>query len=499
VRFAPKDFRQRRPEGKGWIWNLDGVRRVLYRLPKVIEAIALERPIAITEGEKDADRLCALGVTATTNPGGADKGKGSRKWRPEYTEMLRGADVILVGDNDDVGRAFMCKIAAALRGAARRVRVIDLPTVWPQCPPKADVSDWLDVGHGAQEFRALIDAAPDADCEVSRGTDADTDSVGVSLTDFHAYMPAHSYIYRPTREMWPASSVSAKIAPVAETDEHSNPVLDAKGNPKYVSASAWLDINRSVEQMTWAPGEPELIGDRYLCEGGFIERKGAMTFNLYRPPTLVHGDASKAGPWLNHVRRVYGDHADHIIKFAAHRVQRPQEKINHALMLGGAQGIGKDTILQPLKYAVGPWNFIEVSPTQVLGRFNSFIKSVVLRISEARDLGEVDRFKFYDHMKSLTAAPPDVLRVDEKHLPPKHPVRELWVSAGRRTAKTTVAAGVSCYLAAFSRPKVISGETPTVLLIAASQDQAREAFNRQFALSSRRPIAQQVPRSFWRF
>ena len=60
--------------------------------------------------------------------------------------------------------------------------------------------------------------------------------------------------------------------------------------------------------------------------------------------------------------------------------------------------------------------FIEAKPQQTLGRFNGFLKSVILKISEARDLGEIDRFAFYDHMKDYTAAPPDVLRVDEKHL-----------------------------------------------------------------------------------
>jgi hypothetical protein len=97
-------------------------------------------------------------------------------------------------------------------------------------------------------------------------------------------------------------------------------------------------------------------------------------------------------------------------------VQLPQEKINHGLVLGGEQGIGKDTMLEPVKHAVGPWNFHEVSPTHLLGRFNSFAKSVILRVNEARDLGEVNRFSFYDHTKIYTAAPPDVLRVDEKHL-----------------------------------------------------------------------------------
>lgn len=97
-------------------------------------------------------------------------------------------------------------------------------------------------------------------------------------------------------------------------------------------------------------------------------------------------------------------------------MQRPSEKINHALVLGGSQGIGKDTLLEPVKHAVGSWNFIEVSPQHLLGRFNGFVKSVILRLSEARDLGDVDRYAFYEHLKIYTAAPPDVLRCDEKNL-----------------------------------------------------------------------------------
>ena len=69
-----------------------------------------------------------------------------------------------------------------------------------------------------------------------------------------------------------------------------------------------------------------------------------------------------------------------------------------------------------MKHAVGDWNFLEVSPHHLLGRFNGFAKSVILRINEARDLGDLNRFQFYDHLKAYTAAPPDVLRVDEKNL-----------------------------------------------------------------------------------
>src|SRR5579862_3420628 len=79
-RFEPKDFRQRRPDGNGgWDWKLNGVTRTLYRLPELTEALALERPVFVVEGEKDVDALGKLGIFATCNPGGAGK------WRDEYS------------------------------------------------------------------------------------------------------------------------------------------------------------------------------------------------------------------------------------------------------------------------------------------------------------------------------------------------------------------------------------------------------------------------------
>jgi hypothetical protein len=240
---------------------------------------------------------------------------------------------------------------------------------------------------------------------------------GVSLDDFHAYMPQHTFIFAPTREAWPASSVNARLGPVPLCKPDGTPVLNEKGEAKRIPASAWLDQNKPVEQMTWAPGLPMLIPNRLIADGGWIERPKVTCLNLYRPPIIRRGNAAEAGLWLDLILKVFdGDNADHIVKWLAHRVQRPQEKVNHALVLGGNQGIGKDSMLEPVKGAVGPWNFNEVSPQQMLGRFNGFLKSVILRVNEARDLGDVNRFQFYDHMKAYTAAPPDVLRVDEKNL-----------------------------------------------------------------------------------
>ena len=241
-------------------------------------------------------------------------------------------------------------------------------------------------------------------------------TIGVSLEDFHAYMPMHAYIFTPSGELWPASSVNARIPPQQVVNTDGGPLKEKNGAPMTIKANRWLDQNKAVEQMTWAPGEPKIIEGRLVSEGGWIERPGCRCFNLYRPPTIVRGNPHEAGPWVEHLRRIYGEDELHIRRWLAHRVQKPQEKINHALVFGGAQGIGKDTLLEPVKMAIGPWNFTEVSPQHMLGRFNGFAKSVILRISEARDLGDVDRFKFYDHMKVYTAAPPDVLRVDEKNL-----------------------------------------------------------------------------------
>lgn len=114
---------------------------------------------------------------------------------------------------------------------------------------------------------------------------------GVTVDDFHAYMPQHTYIFAPTREMWPRSSVDARIPPVPVVDENGKPVLDENGKPVRMKASTWLDRNKPVEQMIWAPGLPMLVRDRLITAGGWIERKGATCFNLYMAPTLKPGDA----------------------------------------------------------------------------------------------------------------------------------------------------------------------------------------------------------------
>lgn len=148
LRYTPKDFRQRRPDGAGgWIWNLKDVRRVLYRLPELIQADK-KTPIIWPEGEKDCGNLGRLGFTATTTAQGVN---GFKAVADHAREVLAGGKIILLPDNDAPGREYILTVARALHGVAEGIWVVDLPGL----PPKGDVSDWIE----ARRAEGMDDAA----------------------------------------------------------------------------------------------------------------------------------------------------------------------------------------------------------------------------------------------------------------------------------------------------------------------------------------------------
>lgn len=143
VRYEPKDFRQRRPDGEGgWSWSVPAAHRILFNLPAVK---ASSKPVLICEGEKDVAALAKIGVVATCNPGGAGK------WQDSYTVALAGRDVIILPDNDEAGEKHLDLVGNALAGVAKSVRVLRLPDL----PPKGDVSDWLLAG-GTRDLLAEL-------------------------------------------------------------------------------------------------------------------------------------------------------------------------------------------------------------------------------------------------------------------------------------------------------------------------------------------------------
>lgn len=221
----------------------------------------------------------------------------------------------------------------------------------------------------------------------------------ISHTNFWWVAPQGEALFMLTRELWPAASVTGAL-----------------GKIEGFAAAEWLRKNKLAAQMIWAPGEPSIIEDKLMNGGSWTSVPGAKAINTYLPPQIpAGGDAAEAGPWLKLIERLYPQDARHLLKCFAHRVQHPNVKLNHAAVLGGGQGIGKDSLLEPLKVAIGPQNWADISPSQAMGRFNAFLKSVVLRISEAHDLGDKDRYTFYDRTKTWICAPPDVHMIDEKN------------------------------------------------------------------------------------
>ena len=148
LRYEPKTFRQRRPEGSGWSWSVKGVRVLPYRLPELLADPAAT--VFLVEGEKDADRLASLGLVATCNAGGAGK------WKKEHSEFLRSRRVVVLPDNDSAGAKHAQQVERSLRGIAAEVQTLVLPNL----PDKGDVSDWLDAGGTAEELVALASTDP---------------------------------------------------------------------------------------------------------------------------------------------------------------------------------------------------------------------------------------------------------------------------------------------------------------------------------------------------
>jgi len=148
VRYDPKDFKQRRPDGKGnWHYNLQGVRLVPYNLIEVLKT----KSIIIVEGEKDIETLRGIGLVASCNAMGAGK------WRPEYNQYFQSKKIAIIPDNDKPGRDHAVSVAKNFKGIAESIKVVELPGLHE----KGDVTDWINQGHTKEELIELIKQSPE--------------------------------------------------------------------------------------------------------------------------------------------------------------------------------------------------------------------------------------------------------------------------------------------------------------------------------------------------
>jgi hypothetical protein len=168
VRYEPKSFSQRRPDGQGgYINNLKGVECVIYRLPQITAAIQRGDIIFHVEGEKDADNLVNLGLEATTSP------QGAGNWKNNMVEYYRGAGtVVIIPDKDEAGRAYAREVAADIAPLVTHLKMLELPGDGIK-----DASDWITAGGTRELLESLVANSPDWQPPAHEADDIDYDEL----------------------------------------------------------------------------------------------------------------------------------------------------------------------------------------------------------------------------------------------------------------------------------------------------------------------------------
>jgi hypothetical protein len=385
------------------------------------------RPIeCVTEGAFKAASASAHGV-ATVGLLGVDSfavaGQPSLLL-PELDTARYAPLVTLIFDSDpvtktatrlNVSRA-LGRLEACLRAKGVEVRIKRLPS---SGRAKVGLDDFIvSLGKSLPEragaFRAWF--ASDADLADDHGRDH---APPQSVEDYVYLKNENEYLYLANNDTCTAVGVDASVPGVA---------FDPERPQDKTPASTLIRQKYRIDSRTWHPAEPRIIRGRTITNGGWVDKHDCTTLNEYRAPVPKEGGVpAKAKPWLDLIRKLYPENVEHLLNWFASKVQFPGTKIQHALVLGGGQGIGKDSLLKPVYEACGRWNCQNISPHALVDGWTGHVKSVILTIDEAADTGadekdQINRRKFYEQTKTLIAdTGSGTLEVNEKYMK-KHKV-----------------------------------------------------------------------------
>jgi len=390
-------FRQRRPDDKGgWIWDLKGVRRVLYRLPELIAAVKAGERVLVPDGEKDVGTAVKLGYAATTMCGGVGK------WRKEYTEALVGANVVIISDNDPQakdpqtglpafhpdgrpklpGQDHAASVARRLSRVAASVRVIMFE--------QKDLSDWVAAGGTREQMDALIEQAPE---QAKQGLKE------IAEEDIRAAKAAE--------EAESAEREAENAQRLSELNINNCVVLDGgktlvlrfermehiAGGERYVHLvptflrfgdfrNFYLNRRiqvgkRSVDIGSWWL---EHVARRQYA-GVIFRPAGALIINGRLNLWTGWGVEPKQGNWSllrKHIRETLaagdGSVYQYIMNWLAWAVQHPGEAAEVALVFIGERGSGKGTLGKALSKIFGQHALHLSSPEHLTGRFNAHLR-----------------------------------------------------------------------------------------------------------------------------
>ena len=461
VRFDPKDFRQRRPDGSGgWIWQVKGTRQVPHRLPE-LNAAAPDALVYIPEGEKDVGKVAKLGLVATCNPGGAAKsctdGKpGKPKWRPELNQFFRGRDVVVLPDNDDAGRDHARAVAANLAPVAARVRILELPGL----KSKGDVSDWLDAGGTREELEGLAAEAPDfqpqANSNFLAGETKPHPSSAIVIDTGAPYATAKLFLnrvltadekrtlnhHRGAFYRWNGAAYPETVE--AELRSHLYAFLDQcftrdlKGGLQPVKPNAAMVTNvldglraashldRSIAAPAWLDHVPDFPAEELVaCSNGLLHLPTGMLLP-HTPAFFTHNaldfaferEAPEPKQWLEFLDQLWPhDHeAVDTLQEAFGYCLTSDTSQQKAFLVIGPKRSGKGTIARVLTRLVGTDNAVAPTLTGLGTNFGlaPLIGKRVAIISDARLGGRADQHAIAERLLSITGE--DAITIDRKYL-----------------------------------------------------------------------------------
>jgi hypothetical protein len=391
VRFDtadPKDrFKQRRPDRRGgWIWKTKGTRQVLYRLPELVAAVKAGQRVLVCEGEKDTNTAARLGYPATTNPGGI------RKWRKEFDEFFRDADVVVVSDNDPQlrdqktgalqfhpdgrpmlpGQDHAAAVARRLSRVAAHVRTIIFP--------RKDLTEWVEAGGTREQLDALISQAPEqkkqqpdqSEDEQQHASKSDAEQVLAELNRNNCVVldgaRARALRFEEVEHDAGGEHYVYRVPTFLRFEDFRNLYLNRRiglGNGQVIDIGQfWLmhEHRRQYDGVTFKPaGERVINGKLNLwCGYGVMPRRGDwgyMREHIYE--VLAAGD---------------DDVDDYIIKWMAWAVQHPAEQAEVALVFIGEGGTGKGTLGKAMCKVFGQHALHLSSPEHLTGRFNAHLR-----------------------------------------------------------------------------------------------------------------------------
>ena len=347
----PKDFRQRRPhptkEGE-YIWNLKDVEIIPYNLKAVVESDT----VYIVEGEKDADRLSQIGLTATCNPMGAGK------WWDSMVPYFKDKTVIILPDNDDPGRKHADLVAMKLYGTAKAIHIIHLPNL----KNGGDVSDWLSAGNTKADLLEIVEKQKPYEDHIDY------------LNKNHAVVMVGGKCFILNEETDPIfNRPDISFSSIGDfRNRYSNRLIPnpnghIKGQSKYIGiVTDWMKSSdrRQYEKIIFSPG---------------INVNGC--YNLWRGFAFE----PKKGEWSklqNHIFKIICKEKqeinDWVLTWMSRIIQDPGgERAKTSIVLRGDQGVGKGVFLSSFGKIFGN-HYVQINnQKQLTSRFNQHLKDVI--------------------------------------------------------------------------------------------------------------------------